>query len=146
MARSTAGDSIVGDLLYKASPNASAIFASLSEKNWPRTSSFIVFYKIDIIALDNTIEAAVTSSHQSLAGCGKRVGPFSLDTGSKLPPPYGHTSLGPSPGTIQLLCARLTTTTASELRLLICRAILWTGKPHPTNCKQAFRQTGHLLQ
>ncbi|PMD17403.1 hypothetical protein NA56DRAFT_707923 [Hyaloscypha hepaticicola] len=89
--------------------------------------------EIFIVDLDNTIEAAVFSSHLSLVCSGNRVGTTlawnwveaSSTIRSYLPPS--------SPGTIQTLIAALTptTTTASEIRLLICKAILWTGQDRP---------------
>jgi hypothetical protein len=66
----------IGHLLYKPSPQMRRlILALLQKKNWLEFLSFNgVRIRLFIVDLDNTIEAAVFSLHQSLAGSRNRVG------------------------------------------------------------------------
>jgi len=117
------------------------------KKNWLEFLSFNgVRVRLFIVDLDNTIEAAVFSLHQSLAGSRNRVGLLWLGIGSKLPPPYCHTSrlrpLVPFNLIALLTTTTTTTTTAAELRLLICKAILRTGQPRPTSPSKHLDKQG----
>jgi len=69
----------IGHLLYKPSPQMRRLILALlqkkKKKNWLEFLSFNgVRVRLFIVDLDNTIEAAVFSLHQSLAGSRNRVG------------------------------------------------------------------------